>query len=362
MGTVPSYEALLLELQQSFGQSRLQTVQKRRFAARDKRLSEHNELFVEILGGIFDAIDYEHDPEFLNDLSVSAEEIFQFYSVVENNLRTYGATDRQVAWHLLSYVFAPGFARKYAFWSLVAYVAPGMAGGDLWFVPRPSPSDPTRLRLPVQVVVEWWEDLLNCRLEDIWDASDHDEDARDWIRNLQYWRAGKLPQPNTIETAFAKMRRFKYLGTFRDEISTSLETRYQNAVSFVKEHKGFDAARLIREIPSTPFQVFQAGLTGTADEGQKEAFIAAVTERWGEPTTATVRRRFLLARVVQDCHIRLAALICPKVDPDIAGPVANKVMQIWALLEETYRLTVAAQVGCRAATKNFWTLGLIRIT
>lgn len=341
MGTVPSCEAILLEIQQSFGLKKLQTTQKRRFADLDKGLAEHHDMAVGLLCGLSDALDFGHDPELLDDLMASAMEALQFHSAVENNLRTYGADDRQVAWLLLGHQFAPGLARKYAFWSLAAPVAPGMAGGDLWFVPRPSPFDPSRLRLPVQTAVEWWIDLLGGTLEHIWD----DEDAAGKLRNLQNWRNGRLPTPAALGAAF-EAERFSYCGTFADRPADPPETRFQNALAFVTEAKGLDAATLAREIPAVPLPIIEAALSGKADDGEKEAFVASVAERWREPSMATVRRRFMLARVVQDCHVRLAKLLCPSVDPAVADPTANKMLQIWTLFEETYRLTLEADRDC----------------
>jgi hypothetical protein len=347
MGTVPSCEAILLEIQQAFGLNTLQTSQKKRFANLDKGLAEHHDMAVKILCGLFDALDFGHDPELLDDLMASAMEALQFHSAVENNLRTYGADAGQVAWLLLGHQFAPVLARKYAFWSLAAPVAPGMAGGDLWFVPRPSPADPTRLRLPIQTAVEWWLDLLGGTFEQIWE----DKDADGKVRNLQNWRIGRLPTPAALDAAF-EAERFRYFGTFADRPADPPETKFRDALAFVTEAKRLDAAALAREIPAVPLPLFEAALSRKADDGEKASFVAAVAERWQEPSRATVRRRFRLARAVQDCHVRLAELLNPSVKPSVADPTANKIVQVWALFEETYRLTVEADRNCRSEAES----------
>lgn len=349
MSSVPSVEAIILEILQSFGLNKLQTVQKQRYARRQKAISEYQDLTLQILCEVFDSLDYRHEEKLLDDLLTSAGEILQFHSFVENNVRIYGADARQVAWYLLSYQFAPGLGRKYAFWSLTAPVAPGMPYGDLWFLPRPSPTAQTRICLPVQVTAEWWLDLLSLPLEKIWAD---EPDADNLIRNLQNWHKGKLPSPTTIEAAFRLDRTFTYHGTFRDDPAASLALRFERARHFVLDQKHLGAVDLARELPSLPPDIIEAALSGAAAETQQAAFTAAVGVRWQEPSVATVRRRFLLARVVQDCHVRLAKLISPDVEPTNADPKTNKILQLWALFEKTYWLTIAADKGCTSEAES----------
>jgi len=349
MAKIPSTEAILLEIQQSFGIKSPQTLEKRRFENLDKKMSEHRKMCVEIIWGVFDALRFSHDVDLLDDLLSSSMEIFQFHSAVENCARTFGADDRQIVWHLLAYQLVPGLARKYGFWSLAAPVAPGMSGGDLWFVPRRFPSDESRIQLPVQSVIEWWLDLLNCPLEAIWKD---DKDRASRVRNLQYWRAGNLPTPATIGGSFDAGREFEYQGVFCDRHGSPLGDRFRNALEFVRDCKRLDAVALSREIPSVPASVFEAAMSKTASEKEQEAFVTAVARRWKKPSNDTVRRRLFLARVVQDFHQRLVKLISPAVEPNVADPVANKALQLWALFEKTYRLTLEADQGCHSELES----------
>lgn len=350
MSKIPSCEAILLEIQQAFGLESLQTPVKKRFASLDMRLQTHHDMNLSILRGIFDALDYAHDPRLLDDLLTSWTEMVQFHSVVENNVRTYGANDDQIAWHLLSHQFAPGLARKYAFWTLVDPVAPGMSGGDLWFVPRPSPSNPLRLRLPVQAVCEWWLDLLNCTLDGIWKG---DATADNKVRNVQNWRKGMTPSGEAIEQAFNPHFRFTYAGAYEDDPTASTAVRFQSALRFVRDSKQLNASALTQEIPLIPKMLFDEALSDTPDDDVKEPFVEAIATRWQKPTTATVRRRFLLARAIQDGHCRLSKLISPSIDdPFVSDPAANKIVQIWNLFEETYRLTLEADIGCRSERES----------
>lgn len=349
MTSIPSYAALLLELEQAFGGKSRQTEVKRRFANLENKMSGHAKMAQDIIQGIFDALRFRHDPQLLDDLLQAWEESMAFHAAIEHRTRTFGADERQVAWHLLAHQFAAWAGRKYAFWTLHAPVAPGMPGGDLWFLPRPSPEDPSRLRLPVQTVTEWWRDLLDCPLDAIW-KDDRHSDSR--IRNLQYWETGTLPSRLNIDAAFASDWRFEYGGTFRDRTSEPLDVRFQEAVEFAAARKKLNAEALAREIPGVPGSVLKAALSGSADEREKGIFVEAVAGRWQEPSNETVRRRFLLARVVQDCHQRVAQLITPEVDFANADPVANKVRQLWALVEASYVFSLEAERGCRSVAEG----------
>lgn len=349
MSYIPSYAALLLEIEQAFGSRSRQTVVKRRFANLENKMFEHAEMARDIIHGIFNTLHFERDPQLLDDLLQAWEESMGFHAAIEHRTRTFGADERQVAWHLLAYQFAAWAGRKYAFWSLHAPVAPGMPGGDLWFLPRPSPEEPSRLRLPVQIVAEWWRDLLDCPWEAIW-KDDQYSDSR--IANLRNWKAGRLSNPDKIDAAFNSHWQFKYQGIFQDRPGEPLEARFREAVEFATVRKKQDAEALARQIPAVSASVFKAALSGNADERVKGIFVKAIAGRWQEPSNETVRRRFLLARVVQDCHQRIAKLISPGVDPATADPVANKVQQLWTLAEASYIFTIEADRGCRSEAET----------
>lgn len=349
MTSIPSYAALLLELEQAFGGKSRQTEVKRRFANLENKMSGHAKMGQDVIQGIFDALHFEHDPELLDDLLQAWEESMAFHAAIEHRTRTFGADERQVAWHLLAYQFAAWAGRKYAFWSLHAPVTPGMPGGDLWFLPRPSAEDPSRLLLPVQTAAEWWRDLLDRPLDAIWENDRHSESR---IRNLQYWEAGKLPSRVNIDAAFASHWQFQYGGTFQNRPGEPLEVRFQEAVEFATARKKRDAEALTREIPTVPRSVFKAALSGSADEREKGIFVNAIAGRWQAPSNEAVRRRFLLARVVQDCHQRIAKLITPDLDFATADPVANKVQQLWVLVEASYAFTIEADRGCRSEAET----------
>lgn len=349
VSSIPSYAALLLEIEQAFGSKSRQTPVKHRFANLENKMSGHAEMGRDIIQGIIETLHFGHDPELIDDLLQAWEESMGFHAAIEHRTRTFGADDRQVAWLLLAYQFAAWAGRKYAFWSLHAPVAPGMSGGDLWFLPRPSPEDPSRLRLPVQTVAEWWRDLLDCPLEAIWNNDQHSESR---IKNLQNWENGTLPSRINIDAAFDADWRFNYRGTFRDRPDKPLEARFQEALEFVTVGKKKDAEALAREIPAVPRSLFDAALSGNADEREWGNFVRAIAQRWQEPSNETVRRRFLLARVVQDCHQRITKLISPNVDVDTADPVANKVRQLWTLVEASYVFAIEAERGCRSVAEG----------
>jgi len=350
MNTIPSCEAVILEIQQSLGLNDLQTAQKSRFINMENKYFTHREIAVELINKTFEPLKFEHDTNLLDDLLESAMEFFQFHSAIENGVRTFGADNRQITWLLMAHHIMPGLARKYAFWSLASPVAPGMTCGDLWFMPRPDRNDPSRLRLPVQIVADWWEDLLEIPLDSIWT----DEDGERRLRTLQNWRGkeGKLPNPATIDEYFADGQSYNYRGGYQDNSKDSLEVRFKNALNFVKCRKQMDAAMLAKEIPTVPATHFEAAFSDEPDNKVKLHLVNAVTERWRVPTNSIVRRRFLLARALQVGYTRLVKLITPQVQANCPDPERNKVLQLLALFAETYRLTIEADKGCRSEAES----------
>lgn len=210
MSAIPTCEAIISEVHRSFGLNNLQTVQKARFRKLEKDLAGHLKMAEGLIGDLIDALKISSDNRLVHDLVSAIVEFLQFHSAIEAGARTYGADLRQVVWHLLAYQIMPELGRKYAFWSLDGPRAPGLPDGDLWFLPRPVPSDPTRLQLPVQRLAEWWLSLLACPMERIW----RDEEADKRVRNFQNWRAGNVPGKATIDEYFGGCHRFEYQDEF----------------------------------------------------------------------------------------------------------------------------------------------------
>ncbi|MGR3715304.1 MAG: ankyrin repeat domain-containing protein [Thermohalobaculum sp.] len=349
MTSIPSWEAILMEICQSFGLNKLQTEPRRRFAENRDSLQHHKDSLKVFLDGIFDCLGCAQHPALADDLFSLLMEMSGVHSVVENYVRTFGAKPRQVAWVLIANEFAPYLGRKYGFWSSSAPVAARMPGGDLWFLPRPSSSDPGRLHLPVQTAVDWWRDLLDSPLESIWRQ---DEQTQSFVRNLYNWEKGRLPDVTTLDKVFQEGRGFTYNGAYADQAAAAPDARYAHARAFVIDRKRLDSAALARQIPHLPVAVIDAALSGSADAEQRAAFVTAIARRWHAPSTATVRLIFMLARAIQDGHSRLAQLLCPAVDPATADPSANKILQVWALFEKTYRLTLEADRSTQSVAES----------
>ena len=100
MSSIPSYAALLLEIEQAFRSKSRQTPVKHRFANLENKMSGHAEMGRDIIKGIIDALHFGHDPELIDDLLQAWEESMGFHAAIEHRTRTFGADDRQVAWLL----------------------------------------------------------------------------------------------------------------------------------------------------------------------------------------------------------------------------------------------------------------------
>jgi hypothetical protein len=343
-GTFPSCELILLEIQESFGLNDLQTLQKSRFVNLEKEMSEHPIMARSILKRILSSLRLSDAPQLLDDLVHSLEEIFEFHNAVGYETRTFGADAREIVWALLAYLMMPVLGCKYALRSLAEPVAPGMTHGDLWFLPSIDPSDSSRLRLPVQTVVVWWLDLLDQRLDKIWS---HDQD-KNWkhdkvesrVRALQYWRSGALPSRDAIDRYFSNEHQFPYQGAFPNNLNDSLDSRFRDALNFVRHVKRMDAKKLSHEIPTVRTAVFEAALSEVADDNVKLDFVTAVAQRWQTPSNETVRRRFLIARAMQDGYTRLVGLLTPGIKADCPDPARNKTLQLLALFACMYGLSM----------------------
>ena len=105
MSTVPSIEAIALEVQQSLGLStkhtstrKRSTKQKDKFANGKCSLEVRTEMFQEIIEDISVALDLEAHSKF--DVLSNLEEFANAYKDLELKIWTYNATSQQIAWML----------------------------------------------------------------------------------------------------------------------------------------------------------------------------------------------------------------------------------------------------------------------
>ncbi len=263
MSSIPTCEAILLEIQRSLGKTQYQTAQKDRFKKHEKDFFSHNQMASDVLHDLIEALQLQAKPALIDDLAICLFQFLQFHSIVEAETKTYGADDKQIIWHLLAYYMIPGLSRQYAIWNSFEPVDTDMPNGPLWFVPRVSSHNKSSLTLPVQVVMEWWLDLMNSPLEGIWP----DENAATRVRTLQNWRKGMLPSSETINEYFASEHAFEYQGAFLlgdDDLGRS---QFDRARTFVLNCKQISAADLMRQVHYHSAQAPSSGRHANAQEG-----------------------------------------------------------------------------------------------
>jgi hypothetical protein len=349
MSEFPSAEAILLEVQQSFGIKSRQTVEKERFAKLERRLSDHLAMLSEIVEQIFNILEIRNNDDLERDLLISASQMLDFHTNIQNMTRTYCASDKQIIWSMLAYQWIPGLARKLGFWSIAQPLAQDISRGNLWFIPHKINLDDETVRLPIQTAVDWWLDLLGCQLDQIWE---HDENQENKIRNLQYWKSGKTPDLATIGKMLPQNKSFIYKGAFERNKSNTINEQFRDSIDFIQKNKKIKSQYLSDELPFVSPQIVEAVLSGNANEQEAESFVIAVAHRWKAPSNEVVRRRFMIARLIQDAHFRLSKFIAPDVDPRLANSSINRVLQIWQLFQETYKLTLDAEKGCSSIDES----------
>ncbi|MBD5804519.1 Ankyrin repeat protein [Azoarcus sp. Aa7] len=361
MSSIPSIEAILLQVHQSLGGSSYHTKPKDNFAAGQGRLSKHKKMGQEILEAIFAALDM--DPTARLDSLGGLEEFGSAYKYLEVNTWTFAADQRQVLWDLLGYFYVPGIARRAAFWSLPEALDKGMPGGRFWYLPEiREVKGETSLYLPVAQVVDWLLDLLGMPLEEFvgkrsLSFGDTEEQASErLVRTLYNWRRDTTPNPGSFQEYFPDDMKVAFLGTFSLDSAHSPAEQFAAALVFVKDRK-LSADQLRQEIPMTADGRLEATLAGAADTDEQAAFVTMLAERYAAPSPHTIRQRLLFARMVQGGYIRLLDVLCPRVGRLCANAKQNKVLQLFAMYKQVYNLTIDAWRHCRdqgETAENAW--------
>lgn len=361
MSTLPSFDAILLQVHQSLGCVPYQTKPKRNFATGQMQLSHRREMAEEIFDAIFDALDM--DPLVRADVLKNFMEFGDTYKYLELNTWTFAADQRQVLWQLLGYFYIPGIARRAAFWNLEEALDKGMPGGRFWYLPEPREVDgKPSLYLPVAQVVDWLLDLLGMPLEEFANkrsqslSDSNDNSSEPLMRSLYNWRKETTPNPTSFKEYFPDNLSVEFKGAFLLDNNRSPTKQFADALQFVKRKK-LTADKLRLEIPMTQPGRLEAILDNCADEDEQAVFIGCLAERYAAPSPHTIRQRLLFARMAQDGYSRLLKFLCPGVDRLRANPKQNKLLQLFAIYKLTYNLTMEAWRNCKdqgEATENVW--------
>lgn len=363
MARIPSFEDLLLEVQQSLGVKHPKlstTLEKRRYADLGFRLEKHVDISTELLKDIFEALGL--DESACSYLTLNLMEWGGFNKALALRTWTCNASQKQVLWHLLAYVYVPSLARRVAFWSLPDRgmrqpLDAGMPGASFWFLPHWERKANT-LTLPVPHVLDWLFDLLGHSVDQtgkfIAQGHRRGEEASDSIiRTLHNWRTGTLPNPDKIAEHLPDNAPLQFEGIFEPDEQSPLADRFQSAKDFI-ERRGLDAYKLQDKIPMKQ-DLLEKILSGKAAEDEKQELVDLLSTRYAKPEMATIRLRLRVARMVQDGYERLLESLCPGVEKTCADPEKNKLLQLIVLFENVYNLTIEANKhGATEAEENAW--------
>lgn len=350
MALLPSFETVLLKVQQGLGLDLKLGPRKQRFIEQKMRLDNHLDMVGSLLDGIFTSL--EMDEQARKDAMGNILEWANFYKALELNTWTGNASEQQVLWHLLAYAYVPGLARRLAFWSLAGMEVQrpfdtGMPGGEFWFLPDWD-MEADKVELPVPQVINWLLDLL--------DASSFQESktglGRKLLREengddsvvatLRNWSKGTKPQSaEKIEQLFPDDATLDFAGAFLLDKSSSVDEQFQAALALILR-KGLDAHTLRNQIPMAVEQL-EPIVNGNATEEDKQKFIRLIALRYAKPSMSTIRQRLRVARAAQDGYRSLLKALCgDKIDATCTDPTQNKLLQLIVLFQNIYNLTIAA--------------------
>jgi hypothetical protein len=356
MATIPTFEELLLEVHQSLG-LKFDQKDKNKLPRLEKPLADHLARVEDLLDDIFATLGLDDMARV--DAMHNVLEWGNFDKSVELETWTFGADRRQVAWLLSGHSYAAALGRRLASWTLHERLDKGMPGGRFWYLPDERLRDgERRLFMPVAQVVDWLRDLLGAPMEQarvglggqaaqarqqrIDDAKKETDVYASMARELENWRQGTLPHASTVGKYFPDDAQLVFKGALPPSSDLPLAARLRAAIDFVAAKK-LDADALRDEIPMTQPGTLEAVLAFQPPDDEALRFVELVEERWSVPSMATVRRRLLVARMVQDGYSRFGRFLLGEAfEEDCADPCRNKVLQLVGLFKLGYNLTIRA--------------------
>ena len=348
MALLPSFENLLLEVHQGLGLER--DPRKKKFVEQKMQLENHTEMTAKLISDIFESLNM--DEQACKDVMGNLLEWAHFHQALELRTWTGNASKQQVLWHLLAYSYVPGVARRLAFWSLAGIqrglpMDAGMPGGKFWFLPNWDVEN-DKIDLPLHQVIDWLLDLLDAPIsQDLGKQigrNTTEEAGLDFsaVRDLKNWRKETMPQSaKKFAQVFPDGAALSFRGSFQLDQNLATETQFQAALTLVL-HKGLNAETLRHQIPMT-VERLKSIFDSSAPDEEKQQFIRLIALRYAQPSMATIRQRFRVARLAQDGYERLVKELCgDDVKPGCTDPAKNRLLQLLALFQNIYNLTIAA--------------------
>jgi hypothetical protein len=186
----------------------------------------------------------------------------------------------------------------------------GMPGGRHWYLPKGfeigKAGKFTMKQLPLFQVLEWWEDLLGEKLENLGpDSSLCAGDPLDVGRQIRRWRKeGQKISYATIERWTQPHRKWIYAGCFKDDEGLPLPERWARCRVFLEQKNMTKNEVLADEIPpfsnaAIPFSRFFESPDPVSAGLPVEELIRRVAYRWREPLNSELRARLLVASAAQ---------------------------------------------------------------
>jgi hypothetical protein len=238
-----------------------------------------------------------------------------------------------------------------------------MPGGRFWYLPELCGVDgKTSIYLPVAQVVDWLLDLLGIPPEKFTEVrgqslNDIDEkDAETLTRSLYNWRQGTVPNPTSFIKYFPDEMQVSFKGAMSFDSKLSLDEQFSSVLTFITL-RGFTAEKLRQEIPMTQPGLLESILDGNVSDDVKMTFVSCMIDRYEAPSPKIIRKRLLIARMVQDGYTRLLKFLCPGVAPLCANPQQNKLLQLMGIYKLIYNLTIDAWRNCQnqgEEAQNSW--------
>lgn len=160
------------------------------------------------------------------------------------------------------------------------------------------------------------------------------------LRTLQRWRLdGVLPKSaKKIDELFHDEAELVFHAAFDVDEGLPAEALFLSALDFVRRNQ-LSAATLWKQIPMTAERLGSV-LDGNASEEEEQEFVRLLALRYARPEMRTIRQRLRVARMIQDGYQRLLAFLCPNVEKACTDPQQNKLLQLVALFQAIYNLTV----------------------
>ena len=279
-----------------------QSSEKKRFATNEEsfdKYSEHINLIFEKLS--------------IEDKNNELVKIFTDLLFLYNNLyvklfpliSSYSNT--KLNWIILKRLVIPYLALRFATLDsdYGTRIDKNLSGGRFWYLP--DVTEYNKLKLPMEYLINWWNDLYGKSLDSLCneiDEKNSNEDKPIESKNtIKQWEKKSLPDKNSIEE-YCSIE-LDYDGVFTPNEKDKINQKFKNAIEFITNKKKISIDNLKHEIPHNSLvnKIFVTKENITKEE--KLNFITFIKERWATPSCDKLIKVFFIGRSIQDLYKRL---------------------------------------------------------